>query len=289
MLLKATGAALRGERSLAADILYKLMAMQPKHFLARQTYLSLLRDEIAERSRTTTLQRTGRQIFGLGTGRSGSTSLAHLFACQADTCYSHEHTPVLPWRNGGERLRFHLERTHMLCRLYGYVADVSHWWLPYAETIMANDPQARFVVLRREREATVESFSKIKGGKNSRPINHWIEHDGRQFSHNIWDECYPKYPAGEAKTLEDGLGLYWDDYYATAQALQQRYPEQLRIYDIDVLKDSVGQEELLRFCGYQQPRVIEDLHKNKGQCQDGALFWMNPFAKPSDKPVVDKQ
>lgn len=277
-LLKATAAALRGERAEAANTLYQLMVMQPGHYLARQTYLSLLRDEIAERSRQGALPQRGRRVFGLGTGRSGSTSLAHLFAAQADTYYSHEHAPLLPWRNGGERLAFHLERMQLLRFLYGTVVDVSHWWLPHTESIIAADPQARFVVLRRGREQTVKSFVKIKGGGGAGSIHHWVQHDGRHFKRNAWDECYPKYLAAEAGTLEAGAGRYWDDYYSTAQALQERHPQQVRMYDIGVLEDAQGQQELLRFCGYEQPQAGGDLHKNKEWVQDSKLFWMNPFA-----------
>lgn len=277
MLLKAMGAALLGERAAAADTLYHLMVMQPGQYLARHIYLSLLRDEIAQRSRTLPLVLRGRRVFGLGTGRSGSTSLAHLFAAQTDTYYSHEHAPILPWRNGGERLAFHLERMQLLRLLYGTVVDVSHWWLPYTEAIIAADPQARFVVLQRDRAQTVNSFVKIKGGAGGRPIHHWVEHDGQRFRRNSWDECYPKYPASEAATLEAGVGCYWDDYYRTAHALQERHPQQVRVYDIGVLDAPAGQEELLRFCGYEQPQAGGDLHKNKDWVQDSKLFWMNPF------------
>lgn len=256
----------------AADRLYRLMAAVPDSDWAMQLYLAMLQDAVLKR--TGRQRPAGRVILGLGTGRSGSTSLTHLLAAQPDTCFSHEHAPLIPWQEGHRQLNFHLMRTALLVRLFGTVADVSHWWLPKLPVVLKEFAGARVVVLRRDRAETVASFMSIKGAAGPQPINHWMAHDGVRYKRNLWDVCYPKF---NANSLEDAVGLYWDAYYQQAEHLEKQYPSNVRIFDVNTLSSTDGQETILRFCGYQEPVMLTDFKKNAGTTRDGALLWMNPF------------
>ena len=137
----------------------------------------------------------GRLILGMGTGRSGSTSLTWLLQAQIGTYCSHEHPPILPWAAEVEPVLFHLRRFELMLQLFDWVADVSHWWLPLIPRIVESSPGVRIVVLKRDKAETVDSFLRMKGGDRRGAINHWTSHDGTIWARNAWDPCYPKFLA----------------------------------------------------------------------------------------------
>lgn len=274
-LVLALNEHLIGNSARAAERLYGVMSSLPKSEIAMQLYMSMLREHLRKVSPSIQPGVLGRIVLGLGTGRSGSTSLSYLFAAQSNTCFSHEHAPLIPWYHGEPQLEFHMARMALLARLYGCVADVSHWWLPKLETIIRQFPQVRAVVTRRDKQETVKSFLRIKGVTPGRkPINHWKWHDGEVYQRNLWDQCYPKF---DAESLEQAVGMYWEDYYEKAQWFASHYPDQVRIYDIEQLSTPSGQMEILQFCGFQNGLIVNDLMMNKGSTKDGSSFWKNPF------------
>lgn len=279
-LVVALNEHLVGRSAQAAERLYRVMSSVPASDLAMQLYLSMLRERLARAQAAGQRREPGRIVLGLGTGRSGSTSLSYLLAAQSDTCFSHEHAPLIPWYQGASQFRFHMNRMAVLARLYGCVADVSHWWLPKLEEVIRLFPHVRVVVTRRDRQETIDSFLAIKGARSTaKPINHWTVHDGKVFQRNLWDACYPKF---NAQSLPQALGMYWDDYYEKAQIFADRYPAHVRVFDIDQLSSPVGQREILQFCGYTDITTVNESKKNRGSTQDGRLFWKNPFDTTSD-------
>lgn len=213
-------------------------------------------------------------IFGLGTGRSGSTSLTTALSSIPKSYFSHEHPSIIPWKNGEAIVEWHLLRLRSLAHSYSVVGDVSHWWLPYVEDIYKAHPNSFFVVMRRSRRDTVSSFLKIKGGGDRGSINHWIEHDGKYFAPNIWDRCYPKYVG--ASSLVEALEQYWDDYYAQASRLQKLLPKNVLIVDLE----DKNKEALLKSFIIQNAGVALDSisfgKQNIGSISDGVNYFPTP-------------
>jgi hypothetical protein len=264
----------------AAEKFYRLMFWHPEEPMPRQIFLGMLQLEVMRRLAQApgTPPMRGRLVFGLGSGRSGSTTLSALFAAQAQTCWSHEHPPMVAWgKEGRGEVDFHLTRMNLLAHVYSVVADVSHWWLPKLPALLQNDPRTRFVVIRRDRAATVASFMRMKGLDQPKGLNHWMAHDGVRFRRNPWDRCYPKFQVDDP---EEAIGLYWDRYYAMSEDAARRHPEQVRMFEIEVLTDPAGQREILEFCGYESPVLVPGLHRNQGSAADGMFHWCNPF--PTD-------
>jgi hypothetical protein len=265
----------------AAQRLYGIMSSVPASDIAMQLYLTMLREQLSKAQASGFIREPGRIVLGLGTGRSGSTSLSYLFAAQADTCFSHEHAPLIPWYQGRSQLNFHLTRMALLSRLYSCVADVSHWWLPKLDAVIHKFPRARIVVTRRDRQETIDSFLAIKGAHvSAKPINHWMKHDGNDYQRNLWDICYPKF---DAESLPHALRKYWDDYYEKAESFQSRYPRQVKIFDINQISSASGQQEILEFCGYTDGTILSEPKKNIGSTHEGRSFWKNPF-QMADEP-----
>lgn len=167
----------------------------------------------------------------MGTGRCGTQSLARLLTRQPATRVSHERRPLLPWDT---RQSPHPMANRFLglakARLYArHVGDVALFYLPYVEEILHAFPDARVICLRRSRAETVESFVRwmhVCYGVGR--VNHWRA-DRTGLVHSIWDPCFPRY---DVETLDEALGLYWDEYYRRAEALVRLYPDNVRIFEM---------------------------------------------------------
>jgi len=267
-----------GRQKEAVSLLQNVFNIYPDDVYAQELMIAILRETVASKTRfpstnvaSSSVQR-GRLVLGLGSGRCGSTTLANLFAAQKNCYFSHEHPPLLGWNDDSSTLDFHLRRFQLLLELFQTVGDVSHWWLNYFRSIRESIPNMRAVVLRRDKEETVNSFLRIKGGGGKGSVNHWVEHDGSYWRKNWWDDCYPKY---QANTLQEAIEKYWEEYYRLAEEFENEFPEQLRIFDIAILSSTAGQRKILEFCGLIDIHISEDLHANKGQAKDGAYLWPN--------------
>lgn len=213
-------------------------------------------------------------VFGLGTGRSGSTSLTAGLLKIKNTYFSHEHPSLVPWQNGEEIVEWHIKRMKSLSAHYSLVGDVSHWWLPYVEHILSIHPNSYFIITKRDRSATIGSFLKIKGGGAKGSINHWVKHDGTFFKRNLWDICYPKFSPHLG--LEGSLKMYWDEYYRQALRLQELFPKNVLNIDIeDPNKDLIISSFIRSSCGLFCD-TFSFSRKNVSGINDGANFFQMP-------------
>ena len=113
-------------------------------------------------------------ILGIGSGRCGTLSLAHMLNRQPGVQVSHEERPRLPWKRlPGERVireRFARMRRHGNRRILG---DVALFYLPYVEDAIVIEPSIRIVCLKRPREEVVQSFCSWLDRVHPLPTNHW--------------------------------------------------------------------------------------------------------------------
>lgn len=220
-----------------------------------------------------------RLLLGLGTGRCGTVSLSRLLAAQpgASGTVSHEQHPLIPWAPPGgesEQLRLVDRRVRALLqrrvRWRGsgvpLVADVASFYLPHAALVLALEPGARLVVLRRARRAVVASFLAKDQG-----VDLWRAcANTSAWGPNTayWASAFPKYACTgpqAAPDTADALGRYWDDYYATVAALQARFPDRVRLEESPaIFDDAAAQEALLAWAGFEQPAVR--VHGAKHNC-----------------------
>jgi hypothetical protein len=215
---------------------------------------------------------TGILILGLGTGRCGSTSISKLLENQDDCYCYHEHPPRLTWEINPSRWNFHKRRLDILLNHYRFVGDISHWWLPYIDLILEHYENVRVVVLKREKAATIKSFLKIKKiAATGRMLNHWVNHDGTYWIKTPWDECYPSY---DVSSVEEALNLYWEQYYDTVDKLTRRAPSSVRTFPTEHLSDKATQLEILSFCGFKNPKTLDDMHLNKEKIKDGESNYL---------------
>ncbi len=240
-------------------------------------YLAHLEARLAGRER---LAAPGTLVLGLGSGRSGSTSLAALLAGAEGACATHENTPLVHWAPNSGQIRLHRKRFALLLERYPLVFDAAHWWLNAAEPMIEAFETVKLVALAREPEACARSFLKVKGtGRDG--FNHWLDHDGRFWRPAVWDPLYPSYDparfgleapesASPVELAERQLRLvtaYVEDYNRALARLAETLGARLLLLRTEELGERKTQDRILDFLGVKAPYLDKAL--NRGGTADG--------------------
>jgi len=212
-----------------------------------------------------------RIIFGIGTGRCGTQSLAALLNEQPDVKYvSHEYGRTwTSWR--ANPIFMYRIISNLLARPGAIVGDVSFYHLPNIETILKledrdikRNVEFKVICLKRDKDLVVRSF--MKATKSERgEFNHWTSRKSQHWEngdyddYGQWDPMYPKYDLPK----EDAINKYYDDYYVIASKLQKLFPDKFRIFDtVRVLNYDADQVAMLRFAGFDKFNIKLDIKKN---------------------------
>jgi hypothetical protein len=204
----------------------------------------------------TKLSCPGQLVLGLGTGRSGSTTLAALLATADRACCTHENPPLIFWKPDQAQTEFHIRRFRLLCEYYSLVADVSHWWLNVLDTFFQHFPNSRAVGLVRDIDECAKSFMRVKGyGRGS--LNHWVSHGNGIWVTSSWDPAYPSYPvpayAQDAvdRAKFDLIRRYIGEYNDRLAAAAQRLPDRVLLLRTEELNRPATQKRIFEFAGVQ--------------------------------------
>jgi len=230
-------------------------------------------------------------IVGIGSGRCGTLSLARLLDKQPNANVTHERRPLLPW-SPTDRKRLVAERIASLrTGAGGLVGDVASFYLPYVEDFIAQAPDIRIIALQRDCDEVVRSFCDWSDHGHSVPTDHWSEQPAPGLYHDpVWSTIFPKYPTA---SREEGVRRYWHEYCRKVGELQQRYPENVRIFDMkEALNTEAGQREVLTFAGIPEAQQVLEvgvrIHRSSPQeqpttAQDRPL---NPIASSNRSQCV---
>lgn len=199
----------------------------------------------------------GQQIvFGLGTGRSGTVSLARLLDSQPSASITHEVRPLLPWEFDQATIDLRLEKLRK--RPTRTAGDVGYYYLPYVTYIAEKIPTARFVCIRRNRADVIASQM-----KKTERYNLWLDHDGTDWELNeVWDKTMPSYPP---MPKEEAIGRYWDEYNERTIRLSQELGDRFEIFDLEsTMNDPQQVRRLLNHVGIsdEDQRVFTGIHEN---------------------------
>ncbi|WDE09261.1 hypothetical protein SG34_031345 [Thalassomonas viridans] len=218
----------------------------------------------------------GKVLFVVGTGRNGSTSFAQALRRLPASLITHERPPLVYWQKAQASLAFHIRFIEMSRQYFSVVGDVSHWWLPHLHTLRLRFGHIYVINLHRDSKATVDSFIKVKS-RSGKSFNHWLAHDGRLWSHDPWDPCYPDIPLpgnlpAPAETgyqeaaSHYGISRYVQDYHNRAQAYVAKH-HGLNL-ELSGLFTEAGRQKLQQFLGV--PVCWEQVHYNKQTTYDSA-------------------
>ena len=202
-----------------------------------------------------------RLLFGTGTGRCGTKSLAILFSQQSKIAVSHERF-LLNWQKPS---RADLDLAVTMCRREPYQAymwngekwarrehwnreaehmgDIAPMYLAYTSWLI--DYGAKIVCLQRDKDATVDSFLRQR-------YDHCSERPAPDVRPpELWWPCHPKFPG----TREEAARQFWDAFYALAHDFEHKYPAQFRVFPMEALNCEKGQADILYFAGVAPPYV----------------------------------
>lgn len=200
-----------------------------------------------------------RMLLVVGTGRCGLVSLVSLLNQQPSTKVTLEDPPLLPWKLTPDSGRVVRERLARLRRASDarVVGDAAAFYLPWLEDALAADPGLHVLTLRRPREEVAASFGRFLDEYNAFPTNHWAREPAAGSSHEpLWTRTFPQY---DTTDRAEGVRRYWDEYASRLDDLAARYPQALRVFDMqEALNTELGQRELLDFAGF--PREEQVLH-----------------------------
>lgn len=190
-------------------------------------------------------------IIGIGTGRCGTLSLSRLLSAQPGMIVPHEYGLPLPWIFSQDAIN---KKIFELKRLGG---DVAFYYLNYVNYLNHVYPFTKFVCIKREREATINSYL-----TKSENRNNWIEHDGSKWMKSpIYYNSYPKFSVNSKR---EALGMYYDLYYMEAEKLKSKIGSNFKIFSVEDLNKIEGIKQILVHCGFSEHEmVITKCHFNK--------------------------
>jgi len=203
-------------------------------------------------------------VFGIGSGRCGTASLAYLMSQQESTHSSHELFPVLKWSDDMSTLTYKWTLMDHQSHLFDTVFDTGTYYLNYVQSLINgwnNHEYAKerynlkFVCLKREKEATVKSFLEKFKRQNNNPLQN---HNDASLVTNEWDLAFPKY---DGVSLREAVENYYDDYYDIAEQFQKHNPEIFKIFDTEDLNSQQGVSSILSFVGYENSVFSTNIKK----------------------------
>jgi hypothetical protein len=171
--------------------------------------------------------------IGLGSGRCGTVSLRDLLIHQGFDAI-HE-LKLMPWAPNYSLCDEILNEVFR--RNDNSVSDIGYYYLNYVEYIIKEYPTVKCICLKRDKWEVIRSFLKFSSNNYfSKPIDR---------EENEWDQTFPTYD-NVSKT--DGLSLYWNEYYKTAEPLVEKFPNNIQIFDMnEVFNTKKGQKKLFEF------------------------------------------
>jgi hypothetical protein len=202
-------------------------------------------------------------VFGVGSGRSGTQSLARLLSSQPGSHVFHEFVPVLAWRSSVDVPR---RAASVSAAAPGatVTGDVASSYLHHVPELLKHLPDMRIICLRREQRATVESFARWTRERFGPTANHWsLDRTGLRDV-VPWDDCFPKYPTRDIRLA---VAQYWTDYYTIAKDLARRFPASFRIFEMETsLNTRAGIAAILDWartpeCG----RILDAVHCHRSK------------------------
>ncbi len=197
-------------------------------------------------------------IIGCGTGRCGTSTLAHLLNNQDGARVTHERfTYNLHWgkMDGWMQKMIDASKKHD-GHLYGDVAlqwgSVAADWLDYG---------AQLVVMKRDLKSYLESWKYKAGRRNNwQPVK-----EGGTPGRSRWYNGFPNFSGCSSK--EEALTRFWHFYYEELiPPLVDAYPGQVGVFRLaTTFNTEAGQHQLLTFCGItpHMQRLQVGLKKNK--------------------------
>lgn len=146
-------------------------------------------------------------IWGIGTGRCGTGTVAELLDKQKGIWAKHE-SGFCPWEK--DIVAFYQSIMGLLAIAEEMrIATVAFYWKNYLSEIFRDFANPKVIVLKREKTKVVESFASMY-----RDHNHWSTVGGKNWDGKSPQNAplaimFPKYDLSK----KDAIAQYWEEYY----------------------------------------------------------------------------
>lgn len=195
-------------------------------------------------------------------------SVRKLLNEQPNTRIDTARRPFLPWDfdDGGEAAVRKIRKFFLTPEAEGLsiVGETSWFLIRHAEHILNAFPSARFICIRRDRDETIDSFSRWLDGYFPVETNLWASQPKASGHHDpILSPSVPKF---DEPTVTQAIGRYWDAFYDEAKKLSDTHPDRVRMFEMgDALTQDATQRELLSFAGVPDDShtVQLDIHEHQ--------------------------
>lgn len=209
-------------------------------------------------------------LIGLGTGRCGTQSLAHMLDQHPQITMGHERGIKLPWEPNEGMFRTQIEM--LLNRMepqHTVVGDVASYWLPYVpllgEFAVANHRryQLRLIGIERPADEVVRSFCAKVG-----TANHWTS--GQDDPKHPFSQCFPKY----SLPREEAIARYCEEYRLGLAKIEQKNSKIIKRISTEKLNEPLTIHEIFAWLGLGF-EYVKPLHLNSSR----------PPPTPAAKPI----
>lgn len=195
-------------------------------------------------------------ILGVGCGQCGEQALAEILGRQPDANVSYQEPPLLSWIKLPDKpgMRERIDRLRA-SRSARFIGDVGSFYLPYLDEAIACEPSVRIICLKRPCQEVVQSFCRCLDAMHPLPTDHWCRKPAPGWHHDpYWTRLFPQY---DTRDRQEGIRLYWTEYYRRAEELASEFPANIRVFDShEALSTKKGMQEVLSFAGIPQEQQV---------------------------------
>lgn len=187
-------------------------------------------------------------VLGIGAGQCGFGLLRQILERQPAAKFTCDEKPYLPWepRQQGPSIRERLKRWKSSGDLR-LIGDLAHFYLPYIDEAVACEPTVRVVCLQRSLDEFVAATCHELNARFALPVSHWCRQPGSGWHHDpLRSFTYPQYDETDRRRA---LTRFWREYYAQAEELANRHPENVLVLDAAALTQEAGVRRILDFIG----------------------------------------
>ena len=205
--------------------------------------------------------------------------LARILNEQPDTNVTFQEPPLLPWTvdPAAALMRGRLRRI-LQSRKEHRVGDVASFHLPYLEEAVRLEPGIRCICLKRPCEEVVAGFNRFLDGTSRFPTNYWTNDCGNGwYPDPLWARVFPKYDTNDRT---EGIRRYWEEYYERMDGLVRQYPDNIRLWDTEILTREEGAREVLSFAGVPES---EQVIMTGERMQPGEPEVLQPVSPPHEE------
>lgn len=251
-------------------LLYTMFRSMPSSLLT-SAYFENLDQILKKRERRAA---PGQVVLGLGTGRSGSTTLTAILASIDQSLATHENPPLINWQPLPEQIEFHVKRLAILSWYHPVTFSCAFYNLGMLDTFLERFPEGKVIGTYRETESCARSFFAITGSDTNR----WVAPHNGIWSGSIWDPLFPNYPIPVgARRNRDEVKLahitrYVVEYNSKLKLYAERFPQRLLVVRTEELDTPSTRRRISEFLG--TPVTTSSLRLNVGSIDHWGDTWI---------------